>query len=94
MDVADLPGDQALLHRQEAPAEALRVAHDRIDAGRLDRAQDLLRLAGVGGERLLDEERMAALHGGERRPRMIVLVGRDDRRGHFAAGRAARRSAS
>ena len=42
MHVADLAGDQPLLHRQEAAAEALGVADDRVDARRLDRRQDLL----------------------------------------------------
>ena len=83
--LADLAGDQALLDREEAAAEALGVADHGVDPRVLDRVQDLLRLARVGGERLLDEQIEAALDRGERRRRMVVLVGRDDHRGDLGA---------
>ena len=83
MHLADLPGRQPLLDGQEAAAKPLRVAHAGIHAGLLDGREDSRRLAGVGGQRLLDEQLEPALDGGQRRRRMVVLVREDHRGVHF-----------
>ncbi len=71
---------------QEAAPEALGVADHHIGMALLHRAQHLGGTDRVGGERLLDEQRVALPHGGEHRVDVLVLVGGDDHRGHLGAG--------
>ena len=70
-----------LLAGEPFAAEALGVADHRVDPGVLDDLQNLGRLRQVGRERLLDQQRNAALGRREDRRDMQVLVGRDDRAG-------------
>ena len=46
-------------------------------------SEDLRRLAGVGGQGLLDEQFVPAIHGGQRRGRVVVLVRQDHRGVYF-----------
>ena len=77
------PGAHLLLRGEPAPAEALRIADDRVDARLLDRRQNALRIGELGRERLLDQQRQSALDRGEDRLDVQVLVGGDDHRRDF-----------
>ena len=72
-------GAHLLLAGEPLAAEALRVADDRVDPGVLDDLQHLGGLRQIRRERLLDQQRNAALGGREDRLDMQVLIGGDDR---------------
>ena len=84
-DIPERAGAHLLLAGEPFAAEALGVADDRVDPGILDDLEHARRLRQVGRERLLDQQRNAALGGGEDRLDMQVLVGRDDGAGDFGA---------
>ena len=79
--VAERAGAHLLLAGEPFAPEALGVADHRVDLGVLDRLQHLGGLREVGRERLLDQQRNAALDRGHDRIDVQVLVGRDDRAG-------------
>ena len=83
--VAERAGAHLLLGREPAAAEALRVADDGVELGVGDCLEHALRLGKVGGERLLDQHRHAALDRGQDRLDVQVLVGGDD--GAVTSGR-------
>src|SRR5215831_3998018 len=84
-DVPDLAVAYALAGGQEAAAEPLGVADDGVDAAFRDDAEHLLGQDGICRERLLDQQRVPVLKGGEHRLDVRVLVGGDDDRGDFGA---------
>ena len=83
--VAQLAGADLLFRHQPTSAEALRVADHRVHSGFLDGGEDTLGIGEPGRERLLDQQRQLALHCGENRLDVQVLVGRDDRGRHLGA---------
>ena len=83
MHIADLTGCQPFLDSQETAAKSLRITHAGIHAGLLDGSEDLRRLAGVGGQGLLDEQFVPAIHGRQRRGGVVVLVRQDHRGVYF-----------
>src|SRR5712672_347081 len=77
-DVPERAGRAFLFCREPAPAEALGVAHDRVELGALDRGEHAGGFAQVGRERLLDQHRQAVLDRRHDRIDMEMLVGRDN----------------
>ncbi len=76
-DVAQRPGAHLLLGAQPFAAEALRIAHDGVELGVLNGLEHARGLGEIGGERLLDQHRHAALHRRQDGIDMQMLVGRD-----------------
>ena len=81
--VAERAGAHLLLAGEPLPSEALGVADHRVDLGVLDRLQHLRGLREVGRQRLLDQERNAALDRDHDRVDVQMLVGGDDGAGHL-----------
>ena len=92
--IPERAGAHLLLAGEPFAAEALRVADHRVDLGVLDDLEHAGGLREVGRERLLDQQRNAALGRREDRLDMQVLVGRDDRAGDLGAAAAARRGSA
>ena len=83
--VAERAGAHLLLGGEPFAAEALGIAHHRVELGVGDRLEHARGLAEIGGERLLDQHRHAALDAAQDRIDVQVLVGGDDDAGDFRA---------
>ena len=82
-DVAERARAHLLLAGEPFAAEALGVADHRVELGVGDRFEHAGGLGEVGGERLLDQHRHAALDRRQDRLDVQVLVGGDDGGGDF-----------
>ncbi len=81
--VAERAAAHFLLGAEPFAAEALGVAHHRVELGVGDRLEHARGFAEVGGERLLDQHGNAALDRAHDRIDVEMLVGGDDDAGHL-----------
>ena len=88
--VAERAGAHLLLGAEPFAAEALGVADHGVELGVGDRFEHAGGLGEIGGERLFDQHRHAALDRRQDRLDMQMLVGGDDGAGDFRPRQAVR----
>ena len=89
-DVAKRAAPHLLLAGEPFAPEALGIADHGVKLGVGDRLEHARRLRKIGGKRLFDQHRHAALDRRQNRIDVKMLVGGDDRGGHFRPRQAAR----